>query len=294
METLHYQETVLLLILKALKNLSRGEQRLKLREDDTALSLSKAKRPSSSMFGLRGEDRYSFASEGLKKGNIVFTFDMDLFASTAYRNALFERGNTRHGEESSRYRKSIPTTILDDEDNVPKSPQVYGTNAAVTERTAMLQIGPVRPPLLSVAPISAQHKDVSEGTLGVKDQTKITVARDHDKSVAEPFTQWPWHPVAARVYGRALRDYNAKDPHRVSFRVGDHIRFNDKPVHGVLCDGILNGTRGLVLVEYFAHVAESTTVFKKAHCINRWADSDEFTLTEQEVSQALKNKADAS
>jgi hypothetical protein len=70
-ETLHQQETVLILMLHALERLSRREQRARLEDHVVQQTLTMAKRPSSSIFGVRSEarssTRFSYATETSEK-----------------------------------------------------------------------------------------------------------------------------------------------------------------------------------------------------------------------------------
>ncbi|KAF2032751.1 hypothetical protein EK21DRAFT_109812 [Setomelanomma holmii] len=92
METLHHQETALILILQTLGQLAKKERRVKLQDQEVVQTLTRAKKPSSSIFGLRGDDRssvrFSYGSETVERMSAIFTFDMEVIASTAYRNAF--------------------------------------------------------------------------------------------------------------------------------------------------------------------------------------------------------------
>jgi len=113
-ETLHHQESVLMLMLHAL-SLSRKDQRARLQEHAVLETLTKAKRPSSSIFGVRSEPRssaqFSCVSETTERIEEVFDFDVRVMASTVYRNAF-----------TSLFRRNVPgrvdtsgLTMLDDE-----------------------------------------------------------------------------------------------------------------------------------------------------------------------------------
>jgi hypothetical protein len=108
-ETLHHQETALILMLQTLGQLTQMEQRTKLREQFVVQTLTNAKRPSSSIFGRhsdnRSSTRVSHTSENSERIDNVFTFDMEVMASAVYRNAFTSllRGDigNRRGKDGS-------------------------------------------------------------------------------------------------------------------------------------------------------------------------------------------------
>ena len=107
-ETLHHQENALLLMLQALSLAQKRDQRDKLTEPKSLVTLEKAKRPSSSIIGLRAEDRssmrFSFASDHSETLDTMFIFDLEVMASAAYRNAftsLLKRKIVQRDEQSS-------------------------------------------------------------------------------------------------------------------------------------------------------------------------------------------------
>jgi hypothetical protein len=117
-ETLHQQETVLILMLHALERLSRREQRARLEDHVVQQTLTMAKRPSSSIFGVRSEarssTRFSYATETSEKIDAVFTFDMEVMTSTVYRNAftsLFRRNQPRQDDVSSQIIEDSASTF---------------------------------------------------------------------------------------------------------------------------------------------------------------------------------------
>lgn len=116
---MHHQETVLILMLQALEYLDRKEQRSKLQEHSVVQTLTLAKRPSSSIFRVRGDNRsstrFSYASDNSYRIDAVFTFDMEVMSSPAYRNAItsnFRRKLPQSGEHQDIARDRASNTII--------------------------------------------------------------------------------------------------------------------------------------------------------------------------------------
>jgi hypothetical protein len=107
-QTLHHQETAILLILKTLSGLvnsptfwaqflisnsaQKSRQRAQLQEYENQEVLLKAKRPTSSIFGLKDSNsaiaRYSITSTNSDQVNMAFSFDFEVMSSAAYRNCF--------------------------------------------------------------------------------------------------------------------------------------------------------------------------------------------------------------
>lgn len=89
-DTLHHQETAIILMLQALESLNQKQQRARLREHAVVQTLAKAKKPSSSIFGLADDQRSrnSYVSETSERLDMMFAFDTELAGSAVYRNAF--------------------------------------------------------------------------------------------------------------------------------------------------------------------------------------------------------------
>jgi hypothetical protein len=111
---------------------NRSEQRAQLQEPQNREVLTKAKRPSSSIFGLKDDQsrgfEYSILSENSERLDMAFSFDLDLMTSSVYRNWItsvmrekIHQGKTsrqvpRENEEVSSiapYEESGPRTVQD-------------------------------------------------------------------------------------------------------------------------------------------------------------------------------------
>jgi len=110
---------------------NRSEQRAQLQEPQNREVLTKAKRPSSSIFGLKDDQsrgfEYSILSENSEQLDMAFSFDLDLMTSSVYRNWMtsvirekIHQGKTsrqvpREDEVSSiaPYKESGPRTVQD-------------------------------------------------------------------------------------------------------------------------------------------------------------------------------------
>lgn len=96
-DTLHHQETAIILMLQALESLNQRQQRVRLREHEVVQTLAKAKKPSSSIFGLAGDERsrLTCVSETSERLDMMFAFDTELAGSAVYRNAFTALLRTR-------------------------------------------------------------------------------------------------------------------------------------------------------------------------------------------------------
>jgi hypothetical protein len=103
--TLHHQETAVILILQTLGQLTQLERRKRIQGPEMVQTLTKAKRPSSSIFGICGDNRssarFSYERESLANIDVCFNFDTEVVASSAYRKAF-----------SSLLRRNVPEPAL--------------------------------------------------------------------------------------------------------------------------------------------------------------------------------------
>ena len=119
---------------------NRSEQRAQLQEPQNREVLTKAKRPSSSIFGLKDDQsrgfEYSILSENSERLDMAFSFDLDLMTSSVYRNWItsvmrekIHQGKTsrqvpRENEEVSSiapYKESGPRTVQDRWEQIRKN-----------------------------------------------------------------------------------------------------------------------------------------------------------------------------
>lgn len=254
-DTLHHQETALILMLQTLGHLTRSEQRTKLRDHAVVQTLSNAKRPSSSIFGLNGDNRasarFSYASENSEKIDDVFTFDMEVMASAAYRNAFTSllRSNIgkRRGASGSAdgNRNSVVTiTTLGDASREEKVSVVgvstrYDTSAS-------------NKPALPSTPKPEGFTSTSSGAaLGRFDfhLHNTTLQLPQTPDMPQPFrrrsrqiTTKP-RPIVDGQFMQALYDYNPDDKKELSFRANDLIQVITQLECG-WWDGAINGVRG--------------------------------------------------
>lgn len=269
-ELLHHQETALLLMLQALSQMRSSEQRqAKLREPSAAEVLQKAKRPSSSIFGLNGGSRssqqLSFESESSAKLEDVFTFDMEVMASTAYRNAftsLLRRNITKRTEELAN----------------------TGAN-----RDSMLTLKPAD---------TGPEVDEVEGTIGVAVSSENRVETKSQENATPPLIKpkLPPKPAAndkihAPIYGstkgcfvRALYDYEADDITSLSFHQGDMIQVITQLESG-WWDGVINGVRGWFPSNYCVIVHNNDV-----DNVDDDDDSDDLTSVDYDEDDRNKSK----
>jgi hypothetical protein len=271
-ETLHHQETVLILMLQALERLSRREQRAKLEERAVRQTLTMAKRPSSSIFGVRSEardsTRFSYATETSEKIDAVFTFDMEVMGSLAYRNAftsLFRRDlPTRHDISRHLVQDSAPTVTIVPLDSVSEE--------GVLHPAAGSPGGSAEPTSQSAKPVSSTRHDYRTS----ERQSVIVVPHIHGQS---PDKYKSFHHYESKVLRqeenrsatlanyaeppagfdcRALYDYepDQNDRHELSFRANDIIRVL-RMLDSGWGNGILHGVCGWFPSNYCVMLPES-------------------------------------
>jgi hypothetical protein len=268
-ETLHHQETALILMLQALGQLTRKDQRAKLRENVVVQTLTKAKRPSSSIFGIRGDNcssvRLSYASENSEKMDTVFTFDTEVMSSTAYRNAftsLFRRNLVRQLDAVPRVagnRDSIITvTHAQDAGEDYKSLDLAIEEAISTEHQKNLT---TESELESqtLPPTPRIYTDVSLSTLRNKSKIRHPASdKDVANIAASKSLRWPalgkqeQTKERSGLYYRALYDYDG-DAGELCLRKGDVIQIITLLESG-WWDGVSKGVRGWVPSNYCAPI----------------------------------------
>lgn len=218
METLHYQETALVLILQALGQLTKKEQRVELKQERVVQTLERAKRPSSSIFGIgddaRSSVRFSYTSETAERLSAIFTFDMEVMASTAYRNAF-----------TALLKRNITTKDGD--------------------RNSSITLAPVD--------TSFDKEALEDDGIGIAISAEPTKERDNESPMLEaemPLIQATTRndvkvqTLAAAMFCRALFDYNKLDePSSLTFEEGDIIQVITQLESG-WWDGVLKGVRG--------------------------------------------------
>lgn len=166
--------------------------------------LSQVKRPSSSMFGLKGSDRstlrYSLTSENSANLEIMFTFDTEVMASAAYRNcfASLEKQNLRSSSKIIEPVSKPPTTInAFDDANVSAQRQIPTVPG---------------PPAPQFPGDSATDIDVPRTDSGAKGDWQ------------EGLKQLRNVEIRRGTFVRALFDYDAPDRLTLSFQQGDVLQ----------------------------------------------------------------------
>ncbi|KAH7068975.1 hypothetical protein BKA63DRAFT_98835 [Paraphoma chrysanthemicola] len=264
METLHHQETALVLILQTLGQLTRKEQRIKLQEHEVVQTLQRAKRPSSSIFGIRSDNRSSMRSQRLsylsEKDNrvsISFTFDMEVMASSAYRNAftsLLKRNIVGRDQNRSSVITSALSTEADaDAEGLPCKDLVGAMVESdhITSAKDLQTLSHPSPTELSVIPegkvtdlsIGSTEKD---GTLSPTSSQSGSDMRYESKEHSSTWQSLNLHKYTTPtgyIFCQALYDYEADDPYTLSFREGDIIHVITILSSG-WHDGVFNGVRG--------------------------------------------------
>jgi hypothetical protein len=194
----------------------KSDQRAKLREPIYVDILTKAKRPSSSIFGLNDDHRsslqYSVVSENSQRLSDIFSFDNEVMASTAYRNcfaSLVRQNLHRRKPEtpSGNDRASVVAIKQYSAEEVPAKPLVLPTVAST------LALG--------------DGKAASQTAKNPQDQSEVETLKPPDNALLV----------------RAICDYEDNDPGHLSFHEGDIIRVIARFESG-WWDGVLNHTRG--------------------------------------------------
>jgi hypothetical protein len=260
-ETLHHQETVLILMLQALERLTSREQAARLREDIVVQTLTKAKRPSSSIFGLHGDNRsstrFSYASETSAKIDAVFTFDMEVMSSTSYRNAftsLFRRNLLRQNEEIygtvSNRSSTITVTAtghLQEEasmrsvfnDPTSLDDDVSTSRHISTPRTSR----PDTPPSWVTSTFSPNEQRQNSGPERfTPKKTKVDVEPWKRRNGRSLFPLLQMSPPD--VFCRVLYDFEGSDSTSLSMRKDEIIQVTSTLRSATWWEGILNGRRG--------------------------------------------------
>lgn len=259
METLHYQETALILILQTLGQLTKKEQRAKLQQETVVQTIARAKRPSSSIFGIRGDDRssvrFSYTSETTERVSAIFTFDMEVMASTAYRNAftaLLKRNiPSKEGDRTS----AITLT------NVDPSPD---TETSITDGIGIA--------------VSTEHTQAAGG-----DSSMLTEKLSAIQS-AQPSVRVTVPTFDKGMFCRALWDYDGSDERSaLTFKQGDIIEVITQLESGWY-DGILRDVRGWFPSNYCEMVQPGEEQEQDDEDYSSSEDEDEHEVVEKRGS----------
>lgn len=250
-ETLHHQETVLILMLHALEHLSRKEQHAKLQEPEILQTLTRAKRPTSSIFGLRGEACssicFSFETETSEKMDAVFTFDKEVMSSTAYRNAF-----------TSLIRRNLPRRPSISLDQglaaiVPNSQEIFTDLVAkpdnVSRALAYAQHGSQSTNGVTKT-LSNQEPQDTTTTPNPTDESSLHGQNDNFIENSTNSAPLPWQETLDTVrtsrlpvFCRALYDFHEDVPTSLTLRKNDILQVITMLDNG-WCHGILNNVRG--------------------------------------------------
>jgi hypothetical protein len=311
MEMLHHQETAILLILQTLGQLTRKEQRVKMQEQEVVRTLTRAKRPSSSIFGICGDDRsstrFSYVSENSERMSAIFTFDMEVMSSSAYRNAftsLLRRNVTRQPIDRNSVVTITPTDVTvgvqDTIDNI--------VGEAISSEHKIEQTNISRPlpklllPVISIIP----GEDPNTTSDGVNFAMALGETKSH---VGDGFSGAPQKPVISREstrspaksrlasketgWWRAMYDYDADDNTSLSFQKGDIIQVITLLESG-WHDGVIHGIRGWFPSNYgeFIDLEKLNEGFvgQEAYTSSESDDSDIEESLQLELRSKIKNE----
>jgi hypothetical protein len=292
-ETLHHQETVLILMLQALERLSRREQRAKLEEHVVRQTLTMAKRPSSSLFGVRSEardsTRFSYATETSEKIDAVFTFDMEVMTSTAYRNAftsLFRRNlPTPHAISRHVVQDSASTVTIAPLDSVSEEGALHFAAGYATSPG-----GSVETTSQSAKPVSSTRHDYQtserQSTIvvpSIQNPDKHKSFHHYESKVLRPkenlSARLANHPESPAGFEcRALYDYEPDDRTSLSFRANDIISVLQMLESG-WWGGVLHGVYGFFPSSYCVVLPDAMQ--------SQFDDSDASSEEDEETTGTL-------
>lgn len=250
METLHYQETALVLILQALGKLTKREQRAQLYRLAVVETLAQAKRPSSSIFGVGGENRssvrFSYTSETDARISAIFTFDLEVMASTAYRNAftaLLKRNITsKDGDRNS----SITMTEV----NASFDPR----KTAIDDTSMVTSMERIKEP--DNKPVIVEKELPSIPATTPKNEVKVQF-------------------IKGQLYCRALYDYNDHENYtELIIKKGDVIHIITQLESG-WWEGVLRDVRGWFPSNYCEIITQDVSTSDTEHDFDEEQSSNE-------------------
>jgi hypothetical protein len=260
-ETLHHQETAIILILQTLGQLTRAERVRKVQEPEMVQTLEKAKRPSSSVFGLPGDGRlsvrFSCERENPENLDIHFNFDNEIMASSAYRKAFVSLLRHRVHEQAASAHQvhedgSLSQNVVDSHIEESRLELDHFSNENTKPRQMSSSASSTSMEFFFVERLENLHH-CSKGTRCKKwrkQQAKLELDIEHrnEHSYHNYITQGcldflDSSAAHQSTYGRALYDYTTEQTGQLNLSTGDRVTILVQLDDG-WCYGMIDERRG--------------------------------------------------